>query len=1278
MGANTYTNGYDPSNWPTSYKDPAYAQADQQASGALGLPPGLLTAVRTQGEKSNADQVSSAGAQTPYQVTPSTRQAVLDQTGVDAYASPGAAAYAAAYVLKQNLGRYGGDPVQAVAAYNGGTNPSSWGSGVMAYAKRVTGFTPKSYTHGETPNPFGPGAGVQQVPNLYNAPQTGSIAQVPNLYTPDQQQNSQLVQAFNAYKNGQMSADDAKQFEQDVSNGNIALPPGMSVNAPPPQAQPAQTPVAPQQAIDAYNKGAMPAADAAQLLKDVQSGAVTLPSGSTLTGPPKATPGREAGIAARGFAQGAADTVGSVVDSAKNVIDMPANALASIASGGGALNAIDQAFGTHLAPSGTQANLPAGTPQAAPNIPSVGESATAVMNNAGMPAAVTPNEQVLQAGAQGAGSLAVPLPGAGLSAVPKMIAAGAAGGAVGEAVHQATGSQALGLAANLLTTALSPLAASRVMGAIAKELPQAAGAAERIEPTMSAAPGGAPTGTSAAESVPPAAQPNAGAAPAGSSGAPLATTLNPGTPQVPNPAIDALQAEKEQLLPTAANAPQKGDTSIQDQIDALGQPSFDSVADRTKMLQKQQGMKFGDARALAQSQITGEMQAYQDTLGRLQGQLSASQEASRAAQRIQEIDQQIAQTPATIAAQPNPMAAAARGAMEAPAAASPAPSVSPSGTATAAEEAATAAPAPAPRPNGWPRGTEQWAQQPEAAAASTVNPSASPLAAASQEFLPADQLAAQTRTAVGAGRAPFGMGRSTAQQVLAEQGAADPETLAAAQRLGIADNLQPDHLTSNQAYRELAQAIKSTPGSLARADEMEGLQQVAQRGQQIVSDAGGTQDLSELSSQVKGEMMNTQQQLDQKAEGLYADLRSSVPPKMGVAPDNVLGFITQRADELGGAKNLSSVERMIQTKLTPRNVPMMVGGQEIDPATLGLKPQVENPSYALLDDVRKNVGAGLRNQGPFKDADSGLLKALYGRISEDQRSALGNVPGALQKFDTARAAVQMRKSIEDDLTSLYGKQLGDSLVGKLGTAVSALPKGDVSKFVALVKAVPSNMRQQVTASGLAYAFGKATKNGDLNFKAFADWMDGLKKNSGAFNAVMGNLPADTRQQLLDLAKVSRGISNATRESITTGRIMAAREELNSRADGLMGKVVNTARQAAVSHLGTAAAAGAASVAGPVGAGLSHAVISALSRGKPDVMKAADALIVSPEFQQLAKSGTLTPQAVKAAANSPKFRRFYDLARNVTAANDPNARERWLAAALSSSESEPPLKRTGDQ
>lgn len=1279
--------GYDASNFPTSYRDPAYDQADQSAAASVGIPVALLSSIRTKGEKSNADQISSAQAATPYQITPTTRQAIIDQTGVDPYLNPQTAAYGAAYLLKQNLDRNGGNPVLAVANYVGGTDPRNWGPQTMAYTKRVTGFTPKSYAPGQSPNPFA----LQAAPDVGSSPgsigpQTSSPAaggdpyelqpapQVGQAPGAVQSGPSPLEQAYQAYKNGSMSPEDSAQFEQDVNAGRIVLPAGSAVKPPAPQEeQPKIMPIVPQAAIDAFNKGQMSPQDAAQFQKDLDAGNIALPPGTSLN-PPAPGVGRTTGVAERGFLEGLGQGVGSLIDKAKGVIDAPMNAVNAIAGGAGALNAVDALFGTHMAPQPSQAAAPLpNAPNAAAQIPPMEQVAQSAADKMGLPVAQTLGEQVVQAGARGAGLMVQPFPGMSLAHLPAAIAAGAAGGAVGEQVHQQTGSQALGLAANLLTTALSPIAASRVMKALVGEVGARAataggGAVERAEPSMLA-----PSQEAQAAQDTAATESTSTAAPKPPSN--LATQPNPGTPEITNPQVASLQAEKESLIPTAANAPQKGDTSIADQLSALETKTFDSVADRTRQLQAT-GMKFSAARASAEKQIASEMNAHQSAISRLQSQLDQSQEASRAAQRIQEIDAQLKTMTPTMPAQRNAMSQAVSSTLGTPRVA--AIEQAQAATQEASQKAGAAAqeaPAAAPAAEGAASGESGAAQTaaetapaaPQAVEETAINPAASPLASAAKEFIAPDELAAQTRKATG--QAPFGLGQSNAREILASQASPDAETLAAAKRLGIEDNLQPDHLTTNQAYRELAQAVKSTPGSLARQQEMEGLDQIGQRAVQVIQDAGGTRDLSDLSSQVKSQMMTTQQQLDQKAESLYADIKQSVPAKTAAPAQNVLSFIQQRADDLGGAKNLSAPEKMILGKLSPKEIPMTVGGQEIDPRTIGMQPEMQQPSYALLDDVRRNIGNGLRNQGPFKDADTGLLKALYGRISDDQRAALSSVPGALEKFDAARAAVQMRKSVEDDMTSLFGKQLGDSIVGKLGTAISALPKGDETKFISIIKAVPPSMRQQVTASALSYAFGKATKNGELNFKAYADWMDGLKKNSAGFSAIMGNLPADTRQQLLDLAKVSRGVSNATREAITTGRIMAAREELNAHADGVLSNVMNIARQSALGHVGTAAASAGAAVAGPIGAavgsGIGRAIQSALSRGKPDVMKAADELIVSPEFQAIAKSGQPSEAAIKAAANSPKFRKFYDLARAAkTAANDPIAREQWLRGLMS--------------
>lgn len=124
-------------DFPKSYKDEQYAALDSATEQKLGLPPGMVQAIRTDGERSNADQVSSAGARTPYQFTPSTRRLVLNKYGVDAYLSPATASEATGLLLKEGLDRNQGDPEAAVREYHGGTNRENWGKQNDAYWSRV-------------------------------------------------------------------------------------------------------------------------------------------------------------------------------------------------------------------------------------------------------------------------------------------------------------------------------------------------------------------------------------------------------------------------------------------------------------------------------------------------------------------------------------------------------------------------------------------------------------------------------------------------------------------------------------------------------------------------------------------------------------------------------------------------------------------------------------------------------------------------------------------------------------------------------------------------------------------------------------------------------------------------------------------------------------------------------------------------------------------------------------------------------------------------------------
>jgi hypothetical protein len=566
---------------------------------------------------------------------------------------------------------------------------------------------------------------------------------------------------------------------------------------------------------------------------------------------------------------------------------------------------------------------------------------------------------------------------------------------------------------------------------------------------------------------------------------------------------------------------------------------------------------------------------------------------------------------------------------------------------------APVAPAAGPAaPAGAPMGTAMAPAAPAraAAAAPEVQPSAmqvTPPAAPAAAMTP-QELATTARTA-----AEGGLGATRATSVLAGQAAPDPKVLEAARRLGIDEYLQPDHLTANQAYRELAQAVKSVPGSQTRAAEIQGLEQVGQRADRLISEIGGTTDLSKLNQAVRSQLDQTVTNLSNQADDAYKALRKQIPSQTRGEATNVLEFVQRRADDLDGAENLSALEKMVRSKLTPKPIKDEAGN------VIGTRA----PTYALIDDVRRDVGAAARQAGPFADADTGLAKRLYSLIDDDQ-FALAQGAGQGESYRLAKSLVQMRKGFEDDMVSLFGRQLDQSLVGKLESATMSLTKGDADKLAKILTAIPKDMRQMVTASALNTAFGKATQNGVLNFNTYAKWYEGLLANKQAYAALMANLPQPARKQLSDLYRVASNVSKATRERITTGRIQAVQQELQG-ADNLLSNIYGVAKRAAVGLPIEAAT----TAVGLPGAGIASGLTAALTKGKPGALKAADELISSPEFQRLAvetvSTGNQPSKAtVKAVLMSQSFQKFADA---VKLPREMSAREKFIVQSLQAQE-----------
>jgi hypothetical protein len=562
---------------------------------------------------------------------------------------------------------------------------------------------------------------------------------------------------------------------------------------------------------------------------------------------------------------------------------------------------------------------------------------------------------------------------------------------------------------------------------------------------------------------------------------------------------------------------------------------------------------------------------------------------------------------------------------------------------------------PAPAPVAPQPSAPQSAPQPAAAPVAPVTP-VTPI--------PPQQLAQTAKQAA--------KGRKPALQALASQASPDAETVEAAKRLGIADNLQPDHVTTNQAYRELAQAVKSIPGSEARSAELQGLEAVARRADDLITQIGGADDVADLGVRLKGSMQATQKALEDKADELYGQVRQQIPQASKVSPDNVLSLIKQRAKELGGEENLSAMERGILARLAPKPArahshgaapkePPAIISVTGEPLTAPIRPAPKLPTYALVDDVRRDVGAVVGRAGPFKDADIGLAKRLYSAIAQDQMAA-AQAHGAAETYRAAQAAVATRKALEDDLVAIFGKALDRSLSPNLASSVGKLAAGDTQGLARLIEATPAHMRREVIASGLQYALSGGPKKQGITFSTYARWYEGLRKNAPAYALIAKNLDEPALKQLNDLYKVSKGISLASRERITTGRLQSVVEELKG-TDTLVTKLYELAGVTSK----VLAAEGVSTTAGVPGAGATAVVASALMKQKTDVLKAVDAVIASQDFLKLAAkyqaTGTVDRNLVRRLAYSKAMRQLARTLRDTQRLSDP---EQFILTALQAS------------
>lgn len=443
---------------PNSYKDPYWSNLATQAEQKVGLPRGLLVSILTEGEKTNADQISSANARTPFQIIPSTRDAIIKKYKIDPYLNPQNSAEGAALLLKESLDRNKGDIGKAAAEYHGGTDPKNWGSITQAYVQRVTKGVerltgqPQQTQVQPQARQQQPGAGGGQVSTFQRA-----LANVGG--GTDAPATNAIANVYQAYQSGRMSPQDAAEFESDVQAGKIMLPRGAAIKGVPAQGSAPTAQELPAAVVQAYSSGKMAPEDRAELERDLASGVIKAPAGMQLTKPvePETTVSGVTGAITRGMAPVAA---GAALGAMAGAPIAGVGAIPGAIAGAGAAT-IAQVVGDPLVGAvnsllGTQYSMPT-------------EAMNDLLTRVGVANPKTEAERIIQATAAGAGAggglvaagraitsaagTAAPVArGVGqlLATQPAMqIAGGAGAGAAGEAVKEAGGGAGAQLAAGL-------------------------------------------------------------------------------------------------------------------------------------------------------------------------------------------------------------------------------------------------------------------------------------------------------------------------------------------------------------------------------------------------------------------------------------------------------------------------------------------------------------------------------------------------------------------------------------------------------------------------------------------------------------------------------------------------------------------------------------------------------------------------------------------------------------------------------------------------------------
>jgi hypothetical protein len=503
---------------------------------------------------------------------------------------------------------------------------------------------------------------------------------------------------------------------------------------------------------------------------------------------------------------------------------------------------------------------------------------------------------------------------------------------------------------------------------------------------------------------------------------------------------------------------------------------------------------------------------------------------------------------------------------------------------------------------------------PAAGMAAPVEAVAPPVAAAAPE-----EAAAELGTLINKASGTGGAAKN-AQIKLAEQAQINPEAKAAAERLGI--DVPADVFSDNPQVRAAIGLTRSLAGSEAEAGFRSAVSKAVDQADNIMREfdaqfVEGAIAPGVVSQRVKDSLTTTRKELNDQAGEIYKRVDTLVPKQTPVQMDNLRDELAVIVSEVG-EKGMTAPEKSL----------------------MGLVASKEPITYGRLAREKSQIGKALKRQeSTYGSLDEATLKRLYAALSRDQLDNVGRVAGeeVRRELRGANLIYAKERALGDRIVNAFGTDLEGGIANKMRTAITSGAKGEAGDFARLMKTVPDDLRKEVVATALGSVIrsSRGAEKGGFGFSEFSDIYPKLRANPQVYKEIVQALGPKASDTLRDLYQVSKRITEARANVITTGKAnQALVESLN--AEGLIARIMD-------STMAKRAVGAAAGMGGPIVGAVMPDIMQAMTKGNPDAIRAAGKMFSSPEFQGLlndvATKGDASDRAINQVSMSKPFRSF---------------------------------------